>query len=151
MPNSVNQEAFSASQAASQRSKEHKTQQLQLPGGCTSKHRYRQDDCQIKYFSVVHQTKANHLRSGMLTTVFVNHIEKIYIDDICIPRILAFFLSQTIGLFQLFLPLRMKSKFKPFTSHNITFVRSTKLKVGFKYLRLTTLVMTDMHRSRELP
>lgn len=73
MPNSVNQGAFSASQAASQRSKEHKTQQL--PGGCTSKHRYRQDDHHIKYFSDVHQTKANHLRSGMLTTVFVNHIE----------------------------------------------------------------------------
>lgn len=64
----------SASQAASQRRKEHKIQELQVPGACTDKHRYRQTDCQIKYFSVAYQTKANLLRSGVLTTLFLNQV-----------------------------------------------------------------------------
>lgn len=65
---------FSATQAASQRSKEHKIDELQIPGGCTDKHSYRQTDCQRKYSSVAHQTKANHLRSGVLTTLFLNQV-----------------------------------------------------------------------------
>ena len=64
----------SATQAASQGRKEYKIQELQILGGCTDKHRYRRMDCQLKYFSVAHQTKANHLRSGVLTTIFLNQV-----------------------------------------------------------------------------